>query len=171
MPATVIIHETIKINGINPYVLVRAEHAQKLQPGWRKPMPVIIQVNDTPKQPWHINMMPVGDGDFFLYLHNDVRTAASVKVGDSVTVTLQFDEAYRNGPQHDMPLPFKIALHANHTAQSNWELLPPSRQKEILRYFAGLKSEEALQRNIEKALHVLSGNSDRFMARDWKDGK
>ena len=35
------------------------------------------------------------------------------------------------------------------------------------RYFAGLKSEEARKRNLEKVLHVLSGRPGRFMARDW----
>jgi uncharacterized protein YdeI (YjbR/CyaY-like superfamily) len=49
--------------------------------------------------------------------------------------------------------------------------LPPSRQKEILRYFARLKSEDARGRNLEKALHVLSGGKARFMARAWSDGR
>jgi hypothetical protein len=34
-----------------------------------------------------------------------------------------------------------------------------------------LKSPEARARNLEKAMHVLSGNPGRVMARDWKDGK
>jgi hypothetical protein len=41
----------------------------------------------------------------------------------------------------------------------------------MLRYFAGLKSERALERNVDKALRVLSGESERFMARDWVDGR
>jgi len=47
--------------------------------------------------------------------------------------------------------------------------LIPSRQKEILRYFAGLKSAEAQERNLQRAIHVLSGGKARFMARSWNE--
>jgi uncharacterized protein YdeI (YjbR/CyaY-like superfamily) len=52
----------------------------------------------------------------------------------------------------------------------NWEALIPNRKKEILRYFSWLKSREARERNLEKALHVLSGGKGRFMARAWDGG-
>lgn len=58
----------IKLNGINPYVLVSASRAQRIQAGWKKPMPVLVQVNGKPEQTWGVNMMPVGDGAFYLYL-------------------------------------------------------------------------------------------------------
>jgi hypothetical protein len=48
--------------------------------------------------------------------------------------------------------------------------LTPSLQKEALRRFASVKSDEARTRNIEAALAVLGGDPGRFMARDWKDG-
>lgn len=162
---------TIDIRDGNPFVLVSQDKVQQLHADWHKPMPVIIQVNGVPKPPWHINMMPVGNGDFYLYLHGDVRTASQTKVGDVVEVSIEFDKEYINGPQHPMPDWFQIALDKNKTAKSNWEALIPSRQKEILRYFSWLKSDEAKTRNIEKAILVLSGKPGRFMARDWKDGK
>lgn len=161
----------IKIRDGNPYVDVTAEQAEQLQPNWRKPMPVLIQVNGQPDPAWHINMMPTGTGNYYLYLHGDVRKASSTKVGDTVEVTVEFDQDYINGPQHPMPNWFQAALDKNKTAQINWETLPPSRQKEILRYFSWLKSDEAKVRNLEKAMHVLSGKEGRFMARDWDDGK
>jgi hypothetical protein len=37
----------------------------------------------------------------------------------------------------------------------------------ILRYFGRLKSPEAQQRNVRKALHVLAGGQARFMTRSW----
>jgi hypothetical protein len=161
----------IQILGINPYVLVDANKASRLKPGWRKPMPVIIQVNYKPDLPWHINLMPVGNGDFYLYLHSDVRKASKTKVGDRVTVHVWFDHTYRNGPSHAMPQGFKNALDQNVAANKNWDGLSPSRKKEVLRYFAGLKSEVVLERNILRAIYVLEGNSERFMARDWINGK
>ena len=69
----------IEINKINPYVLVDARRAARLQKNWRKPMPVCIQVNGKPDQPWRINMMPIGDGSFYLYLHGTVRKAARAR--------------------------------------------------------------------------------------------
>src|SRR5215469_2877866 len=147
----------IAINGINPYVLVSRARAEKLQPGWRKPMPVRVQINGKPEVPWRINMMPRGDGSFFLYLHGDVRSASRTKVGDHVTVSVDFDETYREGPIHRMPFALRTALAANKFAAAAWKALPPSRKKEVLRYHAGLKSEEARARNIASAIAVLSG--------------
>ena len=161
----------IEILGINPYVLVSAERAAQLKSDWRKPMPVTVQINGQPKPAWHINMMPVGNGSFYLYLHGEVRKASHTKVGDTVTVDVQFDAGYRNGPLHPMPEWFKGPLEADPIAKAAWDALIPSRQKEILRYLTSLKSNEARKRNVHKALHVLAGNEDRFMARPWKGGQ
>jgi len=41
----------------------------RLKSDWHRPMPVRVQVNGKARYPrWRINLMPVGDGDFFLYL-------------------------------------------------------------------------------------------------------
>lgn len=81
-------------------------------------------------------MMPAGDGSFYLYLNGDVRKASGTAVGDRVRVEIEFDAAYKNGPQHPMPRWFRQALAENPLASKNWTALPPSRKKEILRYFA-----------------------------------
>jgi hypothetical protein len=157
----------IEINNINPYVLVNAARAKRLKLAWRKPMPVLVQVNGRPEPPWRINMMPVGDGSFYLYLHGDVRKASATKVGDNAEIWVSFDEEYRDGPVHEIPDEFARRLVENPQAQEQWRALPPSRKKEILRYLAALKSEEARSRNIDRAMRVLSGSQERFMARDW----
>jgi hypothetical protein len=161
----------IDIRDGNPFILVSADQVQKLKSDWKKPLPVLLQINGQPQPPWKINMMPAGDGSFYLYLHGDVRQASQTKVGDKVMVDVNFDTDYKNGPMHPMPDWFQSALDKNSAAHKNWEALIPSRQKEILRYFSWLKSDEAKKRNIEKAMHVLSGKSGRFMARTWRDGK
>lgn len=157
----------IGINKINPYVLVSARRVAKIRKGWRKPLPVRIRVNGQPKNPWRINLMPVGDGSFYLYLHGHVRRASGTKVGDVVTVELEFDHEYKSGPAHPMPKWFREALARNRRAKQNWNELIPSRQKEILRYFSHLKSPEAQARNLQRAMHVLSGSKERFMGRSW----
>jgi Domain of unknown function (DUF1905)/Bacteriocin-protection, YdeI or OmpD-Associated len=168
---TVAFSGPVEITGINPYVLVSAEHAATLRSGWRRPLPVVVRLNRDMDASWRTNLMPRGDGAFYLYLHGEMRATAGVGVGDTVTVELRDDVAYRGGPTHDVPASFQAALTVNVTAAANWERLPPSRRKEILRYLAGLKSERAIDRNVEKAMRVLSGESERFMARDWRDGR
>ena len=161
----------IEIRGINPYVLVSTRRAKLLQTGWRKPIPVLVRVNGLPKKPWRINMMPVGTGAFYLYLHDAVRKASGTKVGDRVQVELSFDHQYRGGPAHPMPRWFKQSLASKPSAAESWRMLTPSRQKEVLRYFAQLKSDEARARNLEKIMAALSGTRTRFMARTWIGGK
>ncbi|HEY4211101.1 MAG TPA: YdeI/OmpD-associated family protein [Steroidobacteraceae bacterium] len=159
--------ERIQIKGINPYVLVNAARAVRLKPDWRRPLPVRIRVNGEPKVPWRTNLMPVGDGSFYLYLHGDVREASRSGVGDVVNVAAEFDREYKGGPAAAMPTWFGRALRRNAVAHRNWKQLSPSRQKEILRYLTSLKSPEAQQRNTRRALHVLAGGKARFMARSW----
>ena len=159
----------IEINNINPYVLISARRAAQIRKGWRKPLPVRVRVNDKPEKPWRINLMPVGDGSFYLYLHGTVRKASNTTVGDAVTVQLEFNDKYRSGPAHPMPTWFKNALDKNQKAKQAWNQLNPSRQKEILRYFSWLKSAEAQTRNCERAIHVLSGGKERFMGRSWNE--
>src|SRR5258708_18747615 len=157
----------MKIHGVNPFVLVSAKRASKLKPGWRKPMPVLVKINGKPESPWRINMMPVGDGSFRLYLHGDVRKASDTRAGDQVRVEVRFDGDYKSGPSHPMPVWFRTALGKNPSAKKNWDALIPSRRKEILRYFSQLKSSEASKRNLDRALHVLSAKPRPFMPRSW----
>jgi hypothetical protein len=161
----------IKIIGVNPYILVSAARAKKLKPGWRKPMPVVGRINGKPEKAWHINMMPKGDGSFYLYLHGGVRSASKTKVGDRVEVEISFDDEYKNGPMHPMPEWFESALKKNAKAMKAWKSLIPSRQKEILRYFANLKSPEAQQRNLARAISALTREKERFMGRTWVNGQ
>ena len=158
----------IRITGLNPYLHVSAARARTLQAGWRRAMPVLIRINGAPRsQPWRTNMMPVGDGAFFLYLQNTVRQASGTKVGDMVRAEVRFDTEYRSGPQHPMPAWFRRPLRENRKAWATWQALIPSRKKEMLRYLAQLKSPAARKRNVARALRALMGQSVRYMARSW----
>jgi hypothetical protein len=120
----------------NPYVHISRDRATALKAGWRKPMPVLVQINGEPRPAWRINMVPIGNGAFYVYLHGDVRRASASRVGDMVDVHVRFDPAYRGGPMHDMPAWFRGPLYANARARRAWLALTPSRQKEILRYLS-----------------------------------
>ena len=161
----------IKIIGVNPYVSIGAKQASLLKKNWRGPMPVRYQVNGKSAKTWRINMMPLGDGRYRLHLNGEVRKETGLVVGDAPSLRIQFDEEYRGGPQHQMPSWFSDELNKNPQANGAWKRLPPSRQKEILRYFSRLKSEEALQRNVRRALSVLAGETARFMGRAWNEDR
>ncbi|MBV9886457.1 MAG: DUF1905 domain-containing protein [Acidobacteria bacterium] len=162
----------IEIRGINPYINVKAAIMVRLKAGWRKPMPVLVRINGQPTPPWRINLMPRGAGDFYLYLHGNVRKASGTRVGDRVRVELRFDDSYRAGAAgYKMPAWFDAALRSKRQAKAAWNALVSSRKKEVLRYFAGLKSAEARERNLRRVMEVLSGKKARFMARTWTNGK
>jgi hypothetical protein len=161
----------IEIVGVNPYVVVDAETANKLRAGWRKPMPVLVTINNAPAPAWRTNMMPTGDGDFRLYLHGAMRQASRTAVRDSVALDIVFDEQYRNGPQHETPEWFQAALAKEDAVGAAWMNLTPSRQKEVLRYFARLQSDKAKDRNLEQILRALRGEEIHYMGRDWSDAK
>ena len=159
------------IRSANPYVHISRDRATALRAGWRKPMPVLVQINGQPQPPWRINLMPIGNGAFYLYLHGSVRKASASQVGDMVDVDVRFDPAYRNGPMHPMPAWFRMPLNADARAKRGWLALTPSRQKEILRYLSFLRSKDARERNVAKAIRVLSGAKERYMARSWGEGR
>src|ERR1700687_2812971 len=98
-----------EIHGVNPYVVVSAKRASRLKRGWRRPMPGLVPVNGKPEEPWPINMMPIGDGSFRLYLHEKVRKASNTGVGDRVKVEVCFDSAYKAGSSA-MPPWFRATL-------------------------------------------------------------
>lgn len=112
-------------------------------------------------------MVPAGDGGFYLYLHGQVRQASRTRVGDLVEVEAAFDKGYRGGPTHPMPSRLAKGLARDPEADRRWRALPPSRQKELLRYLAALRSAAARDRNVDRALLVLGGGTARFLGREW----
>ncbi|MFQ5705562.1 MAG: YdeI/OmpD-associated family protein [Gemmatimonadales bacterium] len=87
-----------------------------------------------------------------LYLDTWMRKTANVGVGDRVQVTLRPDRGSRELP---MPTVLCEALDGNERAKAAWELLPPSRRREILTYLNFLKTRTALERNVQKTIAGL----------------
>jgi hypothetical protein len=159
----------IGIRGINPFIVVSRKRAVSLGFLTRGPAPVVVKVNGAPEEGVTTNLMPKGDGGYFLYLNGLMRTAGHAVVGSMADFDLAADPTYRPGPAHPMPASFRASLARNPAAGAGWKALVPSRKKEILRYFAGLKTPAALERNVVKATEVLAGAKGRFMARQWND--
>ncbi len=161
----------VQLRGVNPFVRIDARRSRALRPGARGPIPVRVRVNDLPPDGALTNLMPAGDGTFYLYLNGPIRKVSRTRVGDRVRVALWYDGTYRGGPQHPPPESFLQGLAEDPRARGNWGRLSPSRQKEVLRYLARLKSDDARSRNVRRALRVLAGERERFLGREWVDGR
>lgn len=170
-PAMIVtLRAVIRIRGVNPYILVSRASAGAIRPTWAKPLPVVVRLHAPRVPTLRTRLMPVGNGTFYLYLPGWFRHSTGTTVGDRIAVDLQFDRAYRGGPQERLPRWFSSALRTHGAAADAWRALPPSRKKEIVRYFSRLQSSEARDRNLRRVLRVLAGRAERFMGRDWVDG-
>jgi hypothetical protein len=93
-------------------------------------------------------------GAWRLYINGIMREAAGIDVGDPAHIRLEFDPTPRTDPIHPELV---RALAKNKSARVAFEGLTPSRQKEILRYLNSMKTEESLERNIERVIKQLLG--------------
>ncbi|HKP71005.1 MAG TPA: YdeI/OmpD-associated family protein [Pyrinomonadaceae bacterium] len=91
-------------------------------------------------------------GAWRLYVNGVMLKASGTKVGDEVRVEIEFDES---PPQVGMPEALKKALSKDVEFRKAFDALTPYRQKEILRYIGSLKSEEAIEKNVEKVSRQL----------------
>lgn len=101
-------------------------------------------------------------GHWRLYLNTPMRKSVKKDVGDTATFEINFDPEKRVIPIHPN---FTKALQENKDAKKVFDNLPPSLQLEIVRYLSFLKTDESINRNIEKAINFLLGKQ-RFIGRD-----
>lgn len=142
--------EIFKI-GINPYVFLPEEILIYLfkKAGKEKGyIPVHLIIN---KQKF-IQHLVKYRGEWRLYLNTPMRKAADKDVGDIINIKIEFDADERITPMHEK---FESALNKNKKAKERFDCLPPSRQKEILRYLNNLKTEESINKNIQRAINFL----------------
>lgn len=147
--------------GINPYVVPSVTILSRLfkQAGRDKsPIPVrgTLDGHD------FMQTLVKYAGEWRLYLNGPMRKAARKDVGDTVRVRIAFDPVERAIPMHPA---LAAALKEDPEARKVLDSLPPSRRKEVVRYIGHLKSEEAVRRNVEKAIAFLLGRQ-RFVGRD-----
>src|SRR6187455_1053022 len=144
----------IQIIGINPYVLLPASLLKYIfqKAGKDKgAIPVQLKINDK----YFIQNLVKYGGKWRLYLNGPMRKAAGKDVGDRIEIQIDFDPRPRTTPIHPK---LKKAFKENPTAKKAFEKLSPSRQKEILRYIIFLKSEESVDRNIQRAIAHLTSS-------------
>lgn len=151
----------IDIIGVNPFVFVPDKILNNLfkQAGKEKgAIPVKGTLNGNSYKQTLVRFK----GAWRLYINTTMLKNSPRRVGESITLTIEFDASDRSIKPH--PLLAK-AMKNNIEAKKVFDKLTPSRQKEIIRYISFLKTEESIIRNIDRVIGFLCGNG-RFVGRD-----
>lgn len=151
----------LKIIGVNPYVLLPDKILKEIfrQSGKDKgPIPVHGLVNSKPYKQTLVKYR----GMWRFYVNLTMLHKSPQRIGETIEITISFDPSDRRIAPHPK---LANALEANKKAKVVFDNLPPSRQKEIIRYISFLKTEESIIRNVERAINFLSGK-DRFVGRE-----
>lgn len=152
---------TLDIIGVNPFVFVPAPIlAAIFQKAGKEKGP--IPVHGTVNGDAYTQTLVKFAAEWRLYINMVMLKNSPQRVGELLEITIAFDGRDRSIIPHPK---WVAALAENDAASAVFETLPPSRQKEIVRYIANLKNEDAVDRNIERALDFLLGK-ERFVGRD-----
>ncbi|MES2003718.1 MAG: YdeI/OmpD-associated family protein [Bacteroidota bacterium] len=99
------------------------------------------------------NLVPVKNEEYRLYLNGPILKGAGIGLGDTVKIFLEQDtEPEKRDPSVPPALQKRLGKEG---LQKTFDSLTYYRRKEILKYLGFLKTEESLQRNIEKIVRQL----------------
>ncbi len=152
---------TIDIIGINPFVFVPEDILLAI---FRKAgkdkghIPIKGKINGKP----YTQTLVRYSGHWRLYINTTMLKDSPKHIGETVALTVDYDPADRSINAHPK---LTNALTGNKPAKTVFDSLPPSRRHEIVRYIAALKTEESIDRNVDKAINFLLGK-ERFIGRD-----
>lgn len=149
---------TLEIIGINPFVFIPEEVLENIfeSSGKNKsPIPVKGTVNGKEFQQ---NLMKYL-GEWRLYVNLTMLKNSPKRIGETIEVMLEYDNADRSITIHPQ---LEKAIKESSLATTNFEILIPSRRNELIRYINNLKTEVSIQKNIEKIILHLHGETDFF---------
>jgi len=93
--------------------------------------------------------------------------ASGLNVGDRATIEIEFDPTPRTTP---MPNELAAAFRKDGHARKAFDDLSPSRQKEIMRYIGSLKTEDAINKNVQRIIAHLRGEKiDHVLTRERRE--
>ncbi|GFH41968.1 hypothetical protein Hs30E_05190 [Lactococcus hodotermopsidis] len=153
--------DELKIIGANPYLTVPVAILRAIFADAKKstgPIQVKGEINGKAYKQTLVKY----SGAWRFYVNMTMLKKSPERIGESCTVTIAFDPVSR---KFAMPEKLRLALAETPQAQQVFDRLSPSRQHEIVRYIARLKSEETVDRNIVRAIDFLLGKG-RFVGRD-----
>lgn len=146
----------IEIIGVNPYVaLPEKVLIFVLKQAGREKGPVRVRgtVNGDPYRQTLVRY----NGLWRLYINTTMLKNSPKRIGEKIDVTIEYDPEERAAMVHPK---LERALLRNKKAAKVFEGLTPSRRHEIVRYIAALKTEESVDRNVERMVrHLMSGEA------------
>lgn len=151
----------IDLIGINPFVYLPEAVLQAVfQQAGKSTSPIPVQgtVNG---QAYRQTLVKYA-GAWRLYINLEMLDRSTERIGEQLEVTIAFDPEERSITPHPKLM---LALQENKAAQKVFETLPPSLQKEIIRYISFLKTDKSIDNNVKKAIDFLLGKG-RFIGRD-----
>lgn len=151
----------IEIIGVNPFVFVPDDILQQIfkQAGKDKGhISIKGTINDKPYKQTLVKY----SGAWRLYINTSMLKNSPKRIGETISISVAIDTESREITPPDN---FVKALNKNKKAKMVFDNLSASRKSEIVRYLARLKTEEILEKNINRAINFLLGK-ERFVGRD-----
>lgn len=110
--------------------------------------PVVATVNEVT---WRTTVSTYG-GKYYVGMRRELREQAGVDDGDTITVTLESDDAPRTV---DVPPELKKALAKRPRARAAFDSLSFTHRREYVEWITGAKREDTRVRRLDKALTML----------------
>jgi hypothetical protein len=118
--------------------------------GGRDRVPVCGTLNGAP---YRSSVFRMGGDCHFMVVNRGLRAAAGVTGGETVPVTMERDTEPR---VITPPADFALALKGNKEAQSLWDKLSYTHQREHVEHIEDAKKPETRERRIEKSIQLLA---------------
>lgn len=148
----------LEIIGINPFVFIPEEILKEIfETSGRNKSPIPVRGTVNGKK-YTQNLMKYL-GEWRLYINMMMLKDSPKRIGETIKVCVEYDDADRTihiHPQLDK------AIQESSVALKNFESLIPSRRLELIGYINNLKTEASIQKNIEKIIKHLHGETDFF---------
>lgn len=149
---------TLEIIGINPFVFIPEEVLERIfEDSERSKSPIPVKGTINGKE-FKQNLMKYL-GEWRLYINLTMLKNSPKRIGETIEVVLEHDDSDRSISIHPQ---LEEAIKSSVLATSNFEKLIPSRRHELIRYINNLKTEASIQRNIDKIIRHLHGETDFF---------
>ena len=104
-------------------------------------------------------------GAWRLYINGLMLKNSPKRIGEKIVIAIEFDPEDRAIP---IPPKLALALRQDKNAAAAFRQLTPSRRFEIVRYIAALKTEDNVDRNVERAILHLKGKTGFAGRWPWK---
>jgi len=140
--------------GINPFVFLPEDILAFLfdKAGTNKgKIPVSVIVNDGNEHPQTLLKFR---GAWRLYINTVILHRSPERIGELLNIRIRFNPVKEELKPHPRLV---MALQNNAEALDNFNHIRPSLRKEIIKYISFLKTEESIERNIERAVLFLVG--------------